>query len=390
LTIVNVKHTHNLEQAARRGLTLTELLVVIAIVLVLTIAALPSVLGLVRDRKFSDAARTLQAALAGARDRAISSGQVTGIRLSRGDTDPWESTTLVYVSIPEPYTVGGVTVSGTTVTPAVLNGAQPVFDQVDPGKDGTTGTLDDVPLVVPYTAGMAPPEYSQIRFNSSGRLYTVTNVNTTVTPATLTISPTPPPGLSTTGPHAFQLLRPPVPRSQDDPIQLAEGSVIDLRTNAMAPKSGSPTSRPTAVELLYLPRSLNIPNQIAPAGADRELGTPDDLTTLPELWPKLDVLFGPTGAVVGPAAQNSVIYFWIGERGDQGGIGPDDEGGTDDDTPPNRPRRMVTLNTRTGAVLVTDDPEPVEKDTTTVSEVYEPVLQAIGLSAPLVDEWVRY
>src|SRR5262245_25605942 len=101
-----------------RGFTLTEILVVIVIILLITVMALPVVIGALTDHRFNDAARTLQAALAGARDRAIVSRQVQGLRLLRDERDPWEVTTLVYVGIPEPYSVGTVTVAGTTVTPS--------------------------------------------------------------------------------------------------------------------------------------------------------------------------------------------------------------------------------------------------------------------------------
>src|SRR5262245_815738 len=96
----------------QRGFTLVELIVVIVIILVISVMVLPSVLGALNDRKFSDATRTLQAVLLGARERAIQSGNIVGIRLIRDDNDPWIVTQLIYVTVPEPYSVGRVTVTG--------------------------------------------------------------------------------------------------------------------------------------------------------------------------------------------------------------------------------------------------------------------------------------
>jgi len=72
----------------------------------------------------------------------------------------------------------------------------------------------------------------------------------------------------------------------------------------------------------------------------------------------MDVLFAPTGHVVGQGATVPYIHFWVGERGDKGSPGADGQygavAGTPDDVGPQRPYRMVTLNTRTGEVTVTE------------------------------------
>ncbi len=57
--------------AARPGFTLIELLVVITIILIVSAVALPTVLPALQHRQVSEAARILQAVLAGARDAAI-------------------------------------------------------------------------------------------------------------------------------------------------------------------------------------------------------------------------------------------------------------------------------------------------------------------------------
>jgi type II secretory pathway pseudopilin PulG len=63
------------------GFTLVELLVVIFIILLISVVALPTVLPALSHRQVSEAARILQGALVGARDKAIHDGQPSGIRL---------------------------------------------------------------------------------------------------------------------------------------------------------------------------------------------------------------------------------------------------------------------------------------------------------------------
>jgi len=68
-------------QAGRRGFTLIELLVVMVIILLVSAVVLPTVLPAISHRQVSEAARILQAALAGARDTAINNNAPAGIRL---------------------------------------------------------------------------------------------------------------------------------------------------------------------------------------------------------------------------------------------------------------------------------------------------------------------
>jgi prepilin-type N-terminal cleavage/methylation domain-containing protein len=64
-----------------RGFTLVELLVVILIILAVSAIALPTVIPAISHRQVSEAARLVQASLAGARDAAIHSRAPRGIRL---------------------------------------------------------------------------------------------------------------------------------------------------------------------------------------------------------------------------------------------------------------------------------------------------------------------
>jgi hypothetical protein len=338
------------------------------------------VLGALNDRKYSDGTRTLQAVLLGARDRAIQSGNIVGLRLIRDDIDPFVVTQLIYVSVPEPYSVGLVTVDSATatVTPVTTPpNPDPHFEQVSPGKDGTLNTFDDIQRVI--------PGLSWIRFDHTGKLYLITAMSPPPypPPATLTISPAPITVSAAPATHQYQIFGAPAPMAQANATLLPEGIVIDLRTPALQlTASPGPPDR----ELRRLPRSLNVPNQIAPGpqmpwGTNGVWGDADDPVTpgLPPTWPPMDILFGPNGAVVGQGATRPLIHFWLGERGDSGAIGFDNTGGTGDDVMPNRPRKLVTLNTRTGLVLVTDDPPPVGTPSN-YSEVYGRTEQSLGVS----------
>src|SRR5262249_53547783 len=70
-----------LARRRRSGFTLIELLVVLLIILLVSAVALPTVLPAINHRQVSEAARILQGALVGARDKAIHDGQPSGIRL---------------------------------------------------------------------------------------------------------------------------------------------------------------------------------------------------------------------------------------------------------------------------------------------------------------------
>jgi prepilin-type N-terminal cleavage/methylation domain-containing protein len=69
------------QPARARAFTLVELLIVVVIIVLVSAVALPTVLPALARRQVSEAARLLQGALVGARDRAIHDGRPSGIRL---------------------------------------------------------------------------------------------------------------------------------------------------------------------------------------------------------------------------------------------------------------------------------------------------------------------
>jgi prepilin-type N-terminal cleavage/methylation domain-containing protein len=369
------------------GFTLTELLIVIALLLIMTIAVIPVVVPALDERKIKDATRGIQAALAAARDRAVSSGQIRGIRLIRDETDPWEVSRIVYVGTPEPYAVGTVQTTGYRVEAErkyTASAVDPQWGLVTPGSDGALGTTDDLPRVdAPLTNPLGNDVrtlQAYIRFNSTGRIFHIIGVDNSVSPHELVLDSSEPPppvlGFGTT----YQISNPAQPLPDTPPLPLPDGIVIDVRASPIA------TGHPYALDAqIDVPRSRYIPNQVPTAavlrGPDGTLGTSDDLK--PVQWPPMDILFASNGLVVGPGAQQGLIHFWLGERGDKGGgAGADGNLGTADDVEPTKRTKLVTFNTRTGAVQVWDSPRGAGTAVQGYPEIYGPPEQAFGTFEP--------
>ncbi len=146
----------------RRGFTLLELLVVIAIVIVVSAVALPTVLSALSHRQVSEGARTLSAALAGARDAAIRDNAPRGIRLLADPTFnginpatglldasmPLAANRIIPIGSPPNYTEGRLILyPGPGLPPAVA--ALPYQGPGTPTNPSPTwGTLSGCPLMV--------------------------------------------------------------------------------------------------------------------------------------------------------------------------------------------------------------------------------------------------
>ncbi len=89
-----------------RGFTLIELLVVIVIVLLISVLTLPTLYFGLQHRQVSEAARTLQGAVVGARDQAIRDNSPSGIRLVPDATLPNCYSAIVPLSSPPSYSNG--------------------------------------------------------------------------------------------------------------------------------------------------------------------------------------------------------------------------------------------------------------------------------------------
>jgi prepilin-type N-terminal cleavage/methylation domain-containing protein len=111
-----------------RAFTLVELLVVLLIILLVSAAALPTVLSGLKQRQVIEAARTFQAAVAGARDAAIANNAPRGIRLLPDEV-------LTQPPVGTYTTTGGVT----TYTGGATTWACNRFVPIEPAPDYREG-----------------------------------------------------------------------------------------------------------------------------------------------------------------------------------------------------------------------------------------------------------
>ncbi len=279
----------------RRALTLVEFLVVVVLLLAFSVVAISVLFVVWSDATGVPAAtRLVVQGLRMARERAMATGRIYGVRLVREEGRPNSVRILQFVATPDPFSEGHVFVRRVTTTQAEVRpvGGDPLWDYVDPGPDPNSAD-DDVPRVV---VGQA-----WIRFDYAGPLYLVEEVGRDTQGLYMRIRTFPGTPLphETTQARSYQIFNP--PRLDTVPaLSLPVGTYIDVGLNPQL--------------------SRGIPNQ------DPSSGRP------------MDILFAPTGQIVGEAALRSYIKFWITtERRNS------DE---------NADYRVVALSARTGTVSV--------------------------------------
>jgi prepilin-type N-terminal cleavage/methylation domain-containing protein len=175
------------------GFTLLELLVVVVIVVLVSAATLPVVIPAITQRQVSEGARLLQATLAGARDAAIRSNAPRGIRLLPDPAfpgpNPLAANRMIAIEPAPDYIAGQATIFSFNVqtgTPAHISISEASWKQ---DQFGATAPQPNEPTSWYWNIKQG----DKIRFDDSGRYYTVappTRTGSSIS-ASLELSPTP-------------------------------------------------------------------------------------------------------------------------------------------------------------------------------------------------------
>jgi prepilin-type N-terminal cleavage/methylation domain-containing protein len=297
-----------LARPGRRGFTLIELLVVIALLLLLAALAVMLIPGMTDNARAARGGTQVQQWLTVARQRALRDRAPRGLRLFPDKTDPKFVRELQYIEQPEDFIVqpGGAFPFRRIEVDANLA----KLEAAAAGAPDFTGGQDPLqPLLWPVQKG----DYLEI--NGVGLPFLITKVNATslelASPVALPIPLT----------THYRIVRAPRPAG-DEQLQMPEGIAIDVSTNAMD-------------------------WDIAPGVKYRNPLPVDPLTGA------IDILFAPSGAVIGRGTNVDTIYLWV----------------RDSNLPLfQRDNTIVAVFTRTGAVAAhpadnsTPDPYRFTKD----------------------------
>ena len=299
----------------RKAFTLTELLVVLIIVLILAAVVIPLALRLNEGSRLRDGARTVQAALNGARDRAMARRAPVGIRLITDDNNRSFVRSLAYIVPAAPLTEGraivvhshpaanwptvvtAVQASEVIFNRAVLLGADKARFQFLPRFQRPAPFSDTVII-------------GSIRLDNSGAVYgfmtndALLDIANAGTPAHLildkpflqpvpfgstfdiTVAGTPYYNPTVSNGVEYEIPLGNILLANNDPIPLPSGIIIDL---GFMPDNPSGAIDDSSQRLTRLEPS-------APNGTG--------------FW---DILFAPNGQVIGTAAEDPHIVLWLRE-----------------------------------------------------------------------------
>lgn len=274
-----------------RGFTLTEMLIVISIVILLAVVTIPIALRYSEGRRTRDASRTIQAVLAGARDRAMGSGFPVGIRLIQEANDRSIVRSMAYIQQRQPENLGQAKV----LIDATTNAFRRVVLLSYPNK-ARFQLLRPGPVAGSYRG--------DIRFEQASRYYSFSttdallNLGNANSPELLLDEGLPAPlpeGYTGTSldPNAGADYKIPMeaqPTEDINPIRLPDGVVIDLGSMPTAGvlTASNRAADPASVRLTRLP-------------VDSQSGY-------------FDILFSPTGQVMSSASVEQFLALWIREE----------------------------------------------------------------------------
>lgn len=276
-----------------RGVTLLELLIVLTIMLMITGATLPVMLPALQNRRMREGSRLVSTFLSGARSRAIETNRPVGVMFERLNGLPMAAQ-LSYVEIPAPYSGDALnaalmlTVPPVSATLKVSNSSGVDFSQIRYGDQIQFAGKGQLCIIA---NDLTNSKFGQKADDpASVNWYLLVN-----TPGGLVPFPNMPPSYDVSvSPNGvpFQIFRQPV-KSSGSPLQLPEGTVVDLLNSGVGPLGVFPTTIPpvgmwsTTPPLIWNPVVM-----FAPSG-------------------RLDTVTGPVGALQRPTGP---VFFLIGKR----------------------------------------------------------------------------
>lgn len=314
----------------RSGFTLVEMMVVIVLVVILASMAAPVIAIYGRGGKVKDAASTIQATLAGARDRAMATNAPRGVRFIQDPVNKELVRSMIYVRPAPPITLGYCRV-------------------VDPNGDGAFERVEIYGALSTQFQRL-PKDASNnylgvIRFEDAGPYHSfiTTDANLSGSPVVLLLD----------RPLSHRLPEGTYPLSPT-----SEGVIYEVPVGSMPLEESEPITLPNAVviDLGQLPTDPSIYPDLATQRLSRI--SPDELSR------SFEVMLTPEGTVIGSAAVDPQIILWVR-----------DEFGSGADPNPNSPANpsipllltrkevrvdnsgthaLVTIYARTGYVITSD------------------------------------
>jgi type II secretory pathway pseudopilin PulG len=231
----------------RASFTLLELLVSLGIILILAVLTMRLLNATLNSDRLRNGARELQTFLAGARDRAVFSGQPRGVRLIQDPFDHSTARSFVYIGAPATFTDGNTIIIATSAGVSTVTNPPLTWNNlVQRGllTDGATIVLGGVS----YTMARSPSPTIYQPSPAPGT-WTLTKAYTgpvgTLISYSLQLSPTVLPG--------------------DQPRSLPSNVVIDLDNSILPSTWGSAGSYAGPLDLLFNPNGT-VMGTVAAAG----------------------------------------------------------------------------------------------------------------------------
>jgi prepilin-type N-terminal cleavage/methylation domain-containing protein len=299
----------------RSGFTLIELLVAVSIILVLAVITIRLVNTSLDSDRLKTGSREVQSYLAGARDRAIYASNPRGVRFIPDPNDPYSIRSFVYIGAPTNFTDGQqltLTAGTTTISPsgptATIFGTLASRGLLLPGAQITLGGS----AISGAYYSMAPNPVSTAPFWVASTIYPSGSL---VQPATANghsyVSTTA--GTSGGGPPSWPT---------GTGATVTDNTVVWTEFSWTLTKNYSGISpQPYTVQLAPVPLPSEQPRTL-PRNIVIDLRT----SVLPQNWPgpptaasTFDVLFSPSGTVIGPLAAAGRLHLVLADVADTAG-----------------------------------------------------------------------